>query len=96
MEPFVPLRVPLIENPPRDPCERTETTSKAIAGASHTRLRRVFVRLQGAPSAHFHGNAYYDCLLDRACLLAPAQAYVVQFLSIFQQYPPRQKAVISV
>ncbi len=37
-------------------------------------------------------NTYYDWLLDRAFLLVPAQAYVGQFLSTFQEYPPRQEA----
>jgi arylsulfatase len=37
-------------------------------------------------------NTYYDWLLDRAYLLVPAQAYVGQFLSTFQEFPPRQKA----
>ena len=37
-------------------------------------------------------NTYYDWLLDRAYLLVPAQAYVGQFLSTFQAFPPRQKA----
>jgi len=37
-------------------------------------------------------NTYYDWLIDRAYLLVPAQAYVGQFLSTFQEYPPRQKA----
>jgi len=64
MEPFIPLRVPLIFNLRRDPYERSEKTS----------------------------NTYYDWLLDRAYLLVPAQAYIGQFLSTFQEYPPRQKA----
>jgi arylsulfatase len=64
MEPFVPLRVPLIFNLRRDPYERAEETS----------------------------NTYYDWLLDRAYLLVPAQAYVGNFLSTFQEFPPRQKA----
>ena len=64
MEPFVPLRVPLIFNLRRDPYERSQITS----------------------------NTYYDWLLDRAYLLVPAQAYVGQFLSTFQEFPPRQKA----
>ena len=37
-------------------------------------------------------NTYYDWMLDRAYLLVPAQAYVGEFLSTFQEYPPRQKA----
>jgi len=64
MEPFVPLRVPLIFNLRRDPYERAEITS----------------------------NTYYDWMLDRAFMLVPAQAYVAQFLSTFEEFPPRQKA----
>ncbi|MHC5121444.1 MAG: arylsulfatase [Planctomycetota bacterium] len=64
MEPFVPLRVPIIENLRRDPYERASVTS----------------------------NTYYDWLLDRAYLLVPAQAYVGEFLTTFQEFPPRQKA----
>jgi arylsulfatase len=37
-------------------------------------------------------NTYYDWLLDRAYLLVPAQQYVGQFISTFEEYPPRQKA----
>ncbi|MEL7139074.1 MAG: arylsulfatase [Pseudomonadota bacterium] len=37
-------------------------------------------------------NTYYDWLIDRVFLLVPAQQYVGQFLSTFQEYPPRQKA----
>jgi arylsulfatase len=37
-------------------------------------------------------NTYYDWLIDRAYLLVPAQAYLGQFLSTFQEFPPRQKA----
>jgi len=64
MEPFVPLRIPLIFNLRRDPFEKADITS----------------------------NTYYDWLLDRAYLLVPAQAYVGNFLTTFQDYPPRQKA----
>ncbi|MCW8852036.1 MAG: arylsulfatase [Gammaproteobacteria bacterium] len=64
MEPFVPLRIPLILNLRRDPYERGPVTS----------------------------NTYYDWLLDRAYLLVPAQTYVGNFLSTFQEFPPRQKA----
>ncbi len=31
-------------------------------------------------------------LIDRVFLLVPAQAYVGEFLTTFQEYPPRQKA----
>ncbi|MEM6932544.1 MAG: arylsulfatase [Pseudomonadota bacterium] len=37
-------------------------------------------------------NTYYDWLIDRVFLLVPAQQYVGQFLSTFQEYPPRQEA----
>jgi arylsulfatase A-like enzyme len=64
MEPFVPLRVPLILNLRRDPYERAPITS----------------------------NTYFDWLIDRAYLLVPAQTYVGNFLTTFQEFPPRQKA----
>ena len=64
MEPFTPLRVPLIFNLRRDPYERSYRTS----------------------------NTYFDWMIDRAYLLVPAQAYVGNFLSTFQEFPPRQKA----
>ena len=37
-------------------------------------------------------NTYYDWLIDRAYLLVPAQTYVGNFLTTFQEFPPRQKA----
>ena len=37
-------------------------------------------------------NTYYDWLLDHAFLLVPAQAFVGEFLSTFQEYPPRMEA----
>jgi arylsulfatase len=64
IEPWTPLRVPLIFNLRRDPYER----------------------------AYFTSNTYYDWLIDRVFFLVPAQAFVAQFLSTFQEYPPRQKA----
>ena len=42
--------------------------------------------------AHVTSNTYYDWLLDRAYLLVPAQNYVGEFLTTFQEFPPRQKA----
>jgi arylsulfatase len=42
--------------------------------------------------AEITSNTYYDWLLERAFLLVPAQAYVGQFLSTFEEFPPRQKA----
>ncbi|MEM8631968.1 MAG: arylsulfatase [Pseudomonadota bacterium] len=37
-------------------------------------------------------NTYYDWMLDRAYFLVPAQQYVANFLTTFQEFPPRQKA----
>jgi arylsulfatase len=37
-------------------------------------------------------NTYYDWLISRAFMLVPAQAYVANFLTSFQEFPPRQKA----
>ncbi|MEM7172846.1 MAG: arylsulfatase, partial [Pseudomonadota bacterium] len=37
-------------------------------------------------------NTYYDWVLDHVFFLVPAQQYVGQFLSTFQEFPPRQKA----
>jgi arylsulfatase len=37
-------------------------------------------------------NTYYDWVLDHIFLFVPAQGYVANFLSTFQEFPPRQKA----
>ncbi len=63
IEPWTPLRVPLITNLRRDPFEQ----------------------------AHLTSNTYYDWMIDRIFFLVPAQKYVAQFLSTFQEFPPRQK-----
>jgi len=42
--------------------------------------------------AYRTSNTYYDWLLDRAYFLVPAQQYVGNFLTTFQEFPPRQKA----
>jgi arylsulfatase len=64
IEPFKPLRVPLIFNLRRDPYER----------------------------AYFTSNTYYDWMVDRVFLLLSVQSQVAQFLSTFQEFPPRQRA----
>ncbi len=63
IEPWTPLRVPLITNLRRDPYEQ----------------------------AHLTSNTYYDWMIDRIYFLVPAQKYVGQFLTTFQEFPPRQK-----
>lgn len=40
--------------------------------------------------ANITSNTYYDWYLDHVFLLLPAAAYVDQFLSTFEDYPPRQ------
>jgi len=41
--------------------------------------------------ASITSNTYWDWWLEHAFLLVPAQGYVSQFLSTFQEFPPRQK-----
>ena len=36
-------------------------------------------------------NTYYDWMLDRVFLMAPAAAYVSNFLATFEEFPPSQK-----
>jgi arylsulfatase len=42
--------------------------------------------------AEITSNTYYDWLLDRAFMLYGAQAITGQFLSTFEEFPPRQRA----
>jgi arylsulfatase A-like enzyme len=42
--------------------------------------------------ADITSNTYYDWMLDRAFLMAPAQDIVGAFLATFREFPPRQKA----
>lgn len=40
-----------------------------------------------------HGsNTYYDWTIDRAFIMGPMQAYALNFLSTFKDYPPSQTA----
>jgi arylsulfatase A-like enzyme len=41
--------------------------------------------------ADIESGAYERWFIDRAFLLVPAQAVVVQFLASFREFPPRQK-----
>ncbi len=57
------------------------------------RLPLIFnLRRDPYERAQITSNTYYDWMIDRAYLLVPAQDYVGQFLTTFQDYPPRQKA----
>ncbi len=42
--------------------------------------------------AQLTSNTYYDWLMDHVFFFVPAQAYVGDFLTTFQEFPPRQKA----
>ena len=41
--------------------------------------------------ADITSNTYWDWLLDHAFLVVPAQAFVVQMVSTFAEFPPTQK-----
>ena len=64
LQPFTPLRAPLITNLRMDPFERAE---------------------------HENAMGYQRWWIDRMFLLAPAGAYVGQWLQSFREFPPRQK-----
>ena len=57
------------------------------------RVPKIFnLRTDPYERADITSNTYYDWLLDHIFLLIPAQTYVGQFLTTFQDYPQRQKA----
>jgi arylsulfatase len=74
--------------------QRAEGTLKLWANPfTPLRIPLMFnLRRDPYERAQLTSNTYYDWLLDRAYLLVPAQAFVGQFLSTFQEFPPRQKA----
>jgi arylsulfatase len=74
--------------------QRAEGTLKLWANPfTPLRIPLMFnLRRDPYERAQLTSNTYYDWLIDRAYLLVPAQAFVGQFLSTFQEFPPRQKA----
>ena len=74
--------------------QRAEGTLRIWADPFVTlRLPKIFnLRTDPYERADITSNTYYDWLMDHAYLLVPAQAYVVQFLATFKDYPQRQKA----
>ncbi|MEM9365197.1 MAG: arylsulfatase [Planctomycetota bacterium] len=57
------------------------------------RVPKIFnLRTDPYERADVTSNTYYDWLIDRVFLLVPAQDYVGEFLTTFQEFPPRQKA----
>ena len=59
----------------------------------NTRMPWLFnLRTDPYEKATLTSNTYWDWYLDHVFLLLPAADYVGNFLSTFQDYPPRQKA----
>jgi arylsulfatase len=57
------------------------------------RVPKIFnLRTDPYEHADITSNTYYDWLLDRAFMLVPAQALVMEFLETLKEFPPRQKA----
>jgi arylsulfatase len=57
------------------------------------RVPKIFnLRTDPYEHADITSNTYYDWLLDRAFMLVPAQALVMEFLETLKDFPPRQKA----
>ncbi len=57
------------------------------------RVPKIFnLRRDPYERADLTSNTYYDWMLDRVYLLLPASAYVAEFLKMFKEFPPRQKA----
>jgi arylsulfatase len=50
------------------------------------------LRMDPFERADVTSNTYYDWLFDNDYLVFAAQIIVSQFLSTFQEFPPRQKA----
>ena len=56
------------------------------------RVPKIFnLRTDPYERADITSNTYYDWMLDHACLLVPAQAFVAQMLATFVEFPPRQE-----
>ena len=57
------------------------------------RVPKLFnLRTDPYERADITSNTYYDWFVDHAFVMAPAQAYVANFLTTFKDYPQRQKA----
>jgi arylsulfatase len=57
------------------------------------RVPKIFnLRTDPYERADVTSNTYYDWLIDRAFLLVPAQAFVVQMAQSLVEFPPRQES----
>ena len=74
--------------------QRIYTTFEAWANPfTPLRIPLIFnLRRDPYERAQLTSNTYYDWLISRAFMLVPAQTYVANFLTSFQEFPPRQKA----
>jgi arylsulfatase len=57
------------------------------------RVPKIFnLRTDPFERADITSNTYYDWLIDRAFLLVPAQAFVMQMAQSLAEFPPRQES----
>ncbi len=75
--------------------EQRETGTLQIWAEPFTNLRlpKMFdLRADPYERADITSNTYWDWVLDHAFLIVPAQKYVADYLSTFEEYPPSQRA----
>jgi arylsulfatase len=57
------------------------------------RVPKIFnLRTDPYERADITSNTYYDWMIDRAYLLVPAQAYVMEMAQTLVDFPPRQES----
>ena len=68
------------------------SSDEHIVISTYAERAKVFnLRRDPFERAQLTSNTYYDWLIDRAYLLVPAQAYVVNYLKTFAEFPRRAK-----
>ena len=59
---------------------------------THLRGGKMFdLRADPYERADITSNTYYDWMIDHLFLIVPSQAYIVNFIKTFKEFPPRQK-----
>lgn len=59
---------------------------------THLRGGKMFdLRADPYERADVTSNTYYDWMIDHLFLIVPSQAYIVNFIKTFKEFPPRQK-----
>ncbi|MFB3910081.1 MAG: arylsulfatase [Candidatus Eisenbacteria bacterium] len=74
--------------------EQRSPGTLALWAEPFTKLRsgKMFdLRSDPYERADITSNTYFDWAFDHLFLIVPSQAYVVEFIKTFQEYPPRQK-----